>query len=260
MTPVHFYHLFVGTDATHAHWLPVVADHVAALRDSGFAGDCYVGLVGNLENRRDAELWLSVNWPGAVIDFEANEGFEHLTLEGVRSWASVRAIREPETPVFYAHNKGSFSVSLENDAWRKDMTARLLENDHWIEHSFALTVDHADVVACHWLTPEEFLFEGITTPIAAGNFWWARAGYLASLPRVETKTRYQSEAWVGLNHPRVLALQTAWPPLAPANFGAFGTSVRTFEESQGVNLEPVQGTGGDGSSIVFRMKKRRDES
>jgi hypothetical protein len=51
----------------------------------------------------------------------------------------------------------------------------------------------------------------VRTPLFAGNFWWARAKYLATLPEPETENRRQAEGWVGLGGPKVYDLRPGWP-------------------------------------------------
>ena len=60
-------------------------------------------------------------------------------------------------------------------------------------------------VGCHWMTG---LADG-TQNIWAGNFWWAKASYLLTLPSIferdrikesgisDIESRYESEVWIG---------------------------------------------------------------
>jgi hypothetical protein len=210
MKPAHFYHLYCGGD-----WRRIASEHVAALSEAGFDGPCVVTVLG--PDRHEGFWWCMENWPDAVLFPYQGDGFEQVTLGFLRDWARV----QPEDrPVLYAHDKGSFHPSEQNDLWRREMTSGLL--DEW-QLNVEILQD-SDAVGLHWLTPEEFGWEGIISPFFGGNFWWANAGYLASLPAPQEATRFQAEAWIGLGDPQVVDLAPGWPPYAPPDFGPFGSS------------------------------------
>ena len=205
MIPVHFYHWHASSA-----WMPAVKEHFMALRDAQFYGTTYVGLVGASEDRVIARNYLMAEWPDAKVCAEADEGFEQVTLHALHSWAKGAP---PETPVLYAHTKGSVNPSASSEHWRRSMTHQVVGK--W--GGCALALRQYDAVGCHWLEPgvdyglaPNFKYE-ITTPMFGGNFWWARAGYLTKLPILANDDRYAAESWIGLNNPKVLDLSPGWP-------------------------------------------------
>jgi hypothetical protein len=173
----------------------------------------YVGLVGDVENRLTA-LDALQKW-GADLDWgiiaAADEGYEQVTISAMHHKAKLLP---PETPILYCHTKGAYQDTPFNRAWRRSMESSLIGN--WEDCLGVLA--HYDVVACHWLTHDEYP-ETVTNgkPFAGGNMWWATAGYLAELPPVEGGNpalgynRYKAEEWIGRGNPKVLDLKPGWP-------------------------------------------------
>ena len=209
--PVHWYHLFCGGDVPSL-WEAPLAEHVAALRAAGFGGACRIGLVGGSAQQRGARAWLAEHWPEAEIITTAAYGFEQVTLVPLREWSTVA---DPATPVLYCHSKGSFQAAPYNRDWRQAMTVACIEK--W--HACVTALETADAVGLHWLTADAFPGH-IDTPFFGGNFWWATAGYLATLEPVEVDdvNRYEAERWIGTGNPRVKALSTTWPEYAGWTF------------------------------------------
>src|SRR6202042_221283 len=127
---------------------------------------------------------------------------------------------QPSTPILYAHNKGSFhpingAGVNENTPWRQNMTEYLVTN--WKDRIAELDV--YDITAWRWLNPGTYSIgenqqETITHGHATGNFWWARADYLRSLPLLPVKlteeNRIEAEFWVGQHSPGVLGVTDTW--------------------------------------------------
>jgi hypothetical protein len=63
-------------------------------------------------------------------------------------------------------------------------------------------------VGCHWIRNPEWPEQG---PFFAGNFWWARSGYLRMLPEPLNETRWQAETWITLGSPRIRDMLPEWP-------------------------------------------------
>ena len=196
----HFYHLYCG-----APWQKIASSHVEALSATGIAWEVTIGLVGPANARAEARRWFKTGSP-RVNFTEADEGWEQLTLRELHTWAKHA---EPQTPVLYAHSKGityKHFDGLYGAVWRQSMTDRLVGG--W-EQCTKLLQEH-EAVGCHWLTPDAYpgLVQG---PYFAGNFWWARAGYIAELPSVSDESRYDAEGWIGLGNPDVHDLRPGWP-------------------------------------------------
>ena len=211
--PLHVYHVHVGHGHVSSRWEPVVEEHFRALRDAQFEGRVGVGLVGDQEKRTQAIRMLDKLWPDWWILAAADEGFEQPTIDAMHR---VAKDADPATPVLYCHTKGAFQDTPFNRAWRRGMTSDLV--GFW--QACVMSLNQYDVIGRHWLTHEEFP-KTITNgnPMFAGNFWWARAGYLAGLPPVQggepgmPLNRYKAEDWIGQGNPspKVLDLHPGWP-------------------------------------------------
>jgi hypothetical protein len=204
--PVHFYHLY----AAGGGWPRVASEHFTALGQAGFTGEVRVGLVGSLGARQSARNWLEGAWPAWTQAASAEYGFEHVTLRALH--AAVQGL-PVNTPVLYAHTKGGWRQTPHQDLWRQCMQGACVTR--WRECTAALGDGH-DAAGAHWL-PADGKVVGV--PMFAGNFWWATAGYLAGLPGIRHRDRYDAEAWVGLGDPKVLDLVPAGWPWHPHRLG-----------------------------------------
>jgi hypothetical protein len=189
----HFYHLYLDGDAS---WPGIAAEYADVLRVSGFPVAPEVGLVG--ADRVTARLELA-KYPGWQITAEADTGWEQVTLKILQD---ALPGMDGDTAVLYTHAKGSWrNIALE-DQWRRSMLWHLVFR--W-EHCLELLGTH-QVAGCHW---QGHYF--------AGNFWWARAGYLKTLPAILSAAsegdRLAAGSWLGEGHPaRVANLVEGWPP------------------------------------------------
>ncbi len=199
MTVAHFYHVWTEGDwqgpTIGSEWQRPGDGHVAALGAAGLRPDLMVvGLVGHPGRRRAAQKWWRRANVADNLEFtEADEGYEQVTLRCLREWV---ATADPATSVLYAHTKGAYNLSPVTAKHREFMTAGVV--GRWREAVAALT-DH-DVAGCFWEP------RGHPEPHFTGNFWWARAGYLATLSEVPDTDRYAAELWLGQGHPSVLEL------------------------------------------------------
>lgn len=206
----HFYHVFCG-----GPWEAIAAEHIEAMGTAPW--ELTVGLIGAPVVRAAAKgWWLARTTVESFV--EADEGFEQVTLWALHDWAKQAPAGEP---VLYAHSKGVTHRSgdgrhpLYAGAWRASMTRHVVGG--WQRCTGLL--QECDAVGCHWLTPETY--PGLVqVPYFAGNFWWARAGYVARLPPVSNNSRYDAEGWVGLGAPEVRDLRPGWP-----TFGLFAREV-----------------------------------
>ncbi len=118
-----------------------------------------------------------------LINFsnDASSG-EKPTLDLIRTFASFH----DDVSILYLHTKGaSYAHASPNVAdWRRFMLYFLVER-----HVDALAALVAcDVVGCDLLEKPRRHF--------SGNFWWAHARYLKSLPPVPAPDRHEAEWWV----------------------------------------------------------------
>jgi hypothetical protein len=189
----HFYHLYLDGDAG---WTGIAAEYAEVLRISGFPVMPRVGLVGT--DRTTAKLELT-KYPGWQVAAEADSGWEQVTLKVLQDDLPEM---DDSTAVLYTHAKGSWrNIALE-DQWRRSMLWHLVYRWH---HCLDLLRTH-DIAGCHW--------QG---RYFAGNFWWAKAGYLKTLPpvlpAVREEDRLAAESWLGEGQPaRTSNLVKGWPP------------------------------------------------
>lgn len=192
----HVYHVYAD-----GQWREPVAEHLDALRSIDVPMHVTVGVVGTPENR--AQVRAALNCIDVERWQEADQGWEQVTLACLR-----RDVPGHDDPVLYAHSKGASDPSPINVAWRRSMTRLVVAG--WRDCLDWLS--SVDAVGCHWLTPEEHP-ELVTSPFFGGNFWWATASYLRTLPRLEYRTRWDAESWIGLGNPKVHDLLPGWPSL-----------------------------------------------
>jgi hypothetical protein len=194
----HFYHLHAG-----GAWLPAVREHVAATQSAGLPGPMLTGLAGPPQRRGEVARFLDEHLGAGAWEpvAQADEGFEQVTLTVLREWVHAHA---GEAAVLYAHTKGASSTSANQDTWRASMTRHAVTG--W--RGCVALLGTYDAVGCHWTLPGHYCD---TAPCFAGNFWWARASYLRTLPEVGMADRGDAERWLGLGSPRVFDLFPGWP-------------------------------------------------
>lgn len=185
MNPVHFYHVWAAT--RHPE---IVDEHLDLLLRHKFPGVVYIGLVGTLKERENmrSRIFDRYRSTSLSVSYCASkaEGYEQPTIRAMHQ----RCKELPaDMPVLYTHAKGSYSTSGFNDNWRRTMDERLVPA--WPEILGYLS--EADTVGMYWREAPK--------PHFSGNFWWATAGYLASLPEVTDETRYDAEFWIGQGKP-----------------------------------------------------------
>jgi|GEM_PF-2274809 hypothetical protein len=203
-----FYHL--GADTL---WKPAARQHIAACHEAALPGAVTVGVTGTPGRSALARDWLAEQWPLARVKLLDGE-FEQPTLRLARDWALVN----PDGMVLYAHAKGSANLSPVQEAWRESMTIDVITR--WRECIAQLSAGY-DVAGAHWLDPVVYpnmliatqANGGSQTPFFGGNFWWATAAYLISLPVPSALTRWGAERWIGLGHPKAADMRPGWPTI-----------------------------------------------
>lgn len=156
-----------------------------------------VGVVGEEHNRARVRL----AFPNAAAWVEADGGWEQVTL--TKLWMDAR---NHDDPILYAHTKGAANQGPINHAWRTSMIRHVVRG--WGNCLDRLAT--VDAVGCHWLTRERYP-RYILVPIFGGNFWWATARFIRTLPPLERNTRWDAEGWIGLGDPTTYDLISGWP-------------------------------------------------
>lgn len=200
-----FYHglFFIETRLLHSACVVITAQ-MNALRDSGLADRADLFLVGINGGSESLPLVKQcVPDKAQVVYHGLQSRAENLTLVEIEKWLPGHE----DWYVLYFHAKGA-THDTESDygkfsaRWRNCMMKHLVQN--W--RTCVADMDSGiESVGCHWMTG---LADG-TQNIWAGNFWWAKASFLATLPsiferdRIKTsgiaalESRYESEVWIG---------------------------------------------------------------
>jgi hypothetical protein len=187
----HFFHVYAD-----GNFHTPIREHFTQVKESGLLGELdsvRVGLVGDVTNRaRVLALFDELAVPVMVVA-SADMGWEQVTLKALHEFA-----QGDDGFVFYGHTKGAWSSDPIAHPWRVTMIQDTVTR--WRECVDALS--RVQAAGAYWLRsdmPEhhdhKFFF--------AGNYWWARSDYVASLDLVGVETRFQAEGWIGLGEPTV---------------------------------------------------------
>lgn len=168
------------------------------------ASELHVGINGGKES--EALQWATIPEKANVVYHGLDSRSENLTIAMIEKWLKEN---DGEAYILYAHSKGaSHPVGDQmRDNWRGCMMRHLIYG--W--QNCVADLDRGyDAVGCHWMEPPA---TPPTQYIFAGNFWWAKASFLRTLPSIYERarikmsgigaleSRYESEVWIG-NGPR----------------------------------------------------------
>lgn len=198
----------------------IVAEQMSQLEESGlsiYADEITVGINGPVEeSRAAASMFLPAK--SRMVFHGPNSFAENLTIVEIEKWLPAH----PDWLVLYFHAKGcshpegSSYAETKSKPWRRAMMHHLVTN--W-RQCVADLESGAEAVGCNWLTGMGW---DHSQNIFGGNFWWARASYLLTLPsiyareRIKTsgiasaESRYEAEVWIG-NGPRLPVVRVYHP-------------------------------------------------
>jgi hypothetical protein len=200
MNPIHVY-----LHAAGAHWREIGAELFGTIEGSGLydaATSLSCVVVGGGQTRylapRGCPKWEVVEYGGYLDEYE------YPTLRAL--WQ--RSKEDHKAHYLYLHTKGAssrpegrlgaYSGKRFRDRWRKIMMHHLVTR--WREAVTQLC--HHDAVGS--------LYTGEPWPHFAGNFWWARGEYLATLPEPRPREwqhpRLWAEFWLGAGGARMAEL------------------------------------------------------
>jgi hypothetical protein len=211
-----FYHVYICGDYEKA--IIIINEQINLLESSGLLGAADEFYVNSHGGQEEFLTVLSLAGPKAIVTCSQD------TSGGLEGELPTFAMLQDWLPghrgwnVFYFHAKG---ITKPDDqfrfVWRRCMMRATVQR--WRECVNALD-SGMDMAGPHWLTPEKYPGTAhLVRPIWGGNFFWATANYLLSLPPLIRKTapgldRYMAENWVGMGkHPKVMDFAPHWPEI-----------------------------------------------
>lgn len=185
----------------------IVRGQMDQLKQSGLLfseSEFHVGLNGGLESLEVAHLLFPTRSQITLHGLQCHT--ENRTILMLEKWLPGHE----DWNVFYFHAKNASHVTDRGIGvpWRACMMRHCVQN--WRRCVADLDSGY-EVAGAHYMQPPA------TPPgqhIMAGNFWWAKASYLLTLPSIMDReriklygidplnSRYESEVWIG-NGPRV---------------------------------------------------------
>jgi Methyltransferase domain len=176
--------------ATFPGWEAIVDAQCTRMKSSGLldrSEEVLVGVVGNFDLARDRvrallgeKARLTFGGPLSAYEFGTLELLYRAACAG------------REFLGWYVHTKGVSSGSEAAAAHRRRMESVIMDNHR---ACVDLLIDY-NACGSGWQTTG---FDK-PNPHFSGNFWWARASYLRTLPQptsLDTSDRYQAEFWIG---------------------------------------------------------------
>lgn len=212
-----FYHtLFFIKDHPLTNGVAITREQMDLMRASGLvdaASEIHIGINGGQESR----VYALQNLPrkGSVYYHGLDKTSEMPTLERLQAWLPGH----DDWNVLYFHAKGATHAQSDPDdvsrygmgaraycdferRWRACMMRHCITN--W--RTCVADLDAGfESVGCHWMMN---VGAHNRDNIWGGNFWWARASFLMSLPNISTldtvnrpdlpdSKRYEAEHWIG---------------------------------------------------------------
>lgn len=202
MKPIHvFYHFFADGSNT---WTWALDQQLQLIRKSGLASSAKVNMciTGDIDLGYIKRRYPFVN----ILDVRSTQApniFEGHTLQALH-----QADLEDDAVVLYIHNKGATSNSPYVSAWREALNYELIEK--WTKcWNLLHYYDVVGVSDTHVLRSDSV--------ITSGNFWWAKASYIKTLPDPIDSTKYLDkhhpgdqdyrycfERWITTNNPEMV--------------------------------------------------------
>lgn len=211
-----WYHcrLFGGNPPLNPDYsIALMGQQMETLNNSGLlaaANHLFVCVNGNGENRVAARCLAPVK--AQFVEHGAKAESLLPTVNALRLWC----IANPDAMVCFWHIKG---VSHPWDGltmnWRLCMEKFVIRQ--WSRCVADLNLG-CESVGAHWLTPERY-YGLVKYPFWGGQFFWAKASFLAELPELPNAPKcrddwFLSENWIGMGRrPRVRDYAPHWPSL-----------------------------------------------
>jgi hypothetical protein len=103
-------------------------------------------------------------------------------------------VKYQDSLVWYIHSKGTSYSDKRHEWWRLEMEHYIIEK----HNSCMDLLENYNTCGCMLSGPKD----GLKDTFYAGNFWWARADYIKTLPPIQAlDNRWYAEVWIskGLN-------------------------------------------------------------
>lgn len=196
------------------HALGVLCEQMNDLSLTGLDAAASEITVGLNASRENAVLARELIPAKAELVHHPLESMSELpTIDVLRRWLPGHE----DWYVLYLQGKGvRHAGSKIVKLWRRCMSRNVVHE--WRQCVADLDAG-CDSVGSHWLTPERFP-DRIRSPYWGGNFWWAKASFLATLPeRPRTASCredfFLAETWIGSGprRPQVRDYAPHWPSI-----------------------------------------------
>jgi hypothetical protein len=197
-------------DADHA--MGIMAEQMNALIESGLskaADKLFIGVNGGSADYAAACMLAPES--AELVQHPDHFRGELPTMFIMQQWCRGN----PDAYVMYHHTKGAIHKGEPMyDLWRRRMENIVVWN--W-RQCVADLEQGTEAVGGHWLTPERF-GPSVRAPFFGGNFWWAKAEFLNTLPQLRQTAEnreqfYDAESWIGWGprRPVVKDYYPGWP-------------------------------------------------
>jgi len=186
------------------HWFDIVLTQMEKLQRSGLYKRADKILYGVFSERNDdyCEFLDIINRhdPDKKIEIcrYSKNMYEYLTLIHLQNYCA----ENPSASVLYYHTKGTSRVHDRNiESWRECLEYFNIEL--WKKSIDEIKFDKHDICGALYVTKFAFLNKTLTN-YYSGNFWWAAAKYINTLPNLtallqsKNMDRDVPERWVGL--------------------------------------------------------------
>lgn len=205
-----FYHTYIsGPGVPIDHGISIFQEQMLDMASSGLlsaASEFYIGVSGGEANASAVAMMAPEK--AKIIEHGPETCAELPTLCAMQNWLPGH----DDWACLYLHTKGALYKGHPTwAAWRRCMMGVVVHS--WkscirdLEQGF-------DAAGPHFLTPQAYPIIG-NISYFGGNFYWATARYLATLPKLDPNgpSRWHAEIWIGSGKRKIRArpYQSHWP-------------------------------------------------
>ncbi len=189
-----FYHTYLGGGTIPVNTdnvIRIISEQLGALKVSGLSDAASRFVIGVNGSPEDYMAVASIVPPNSEVVHNLLGVAELPTMKIMQDHARAN----PDHLCCYLHTKGAIhNGDPVFETWRKCMERVVI--GMWKECARMVDLG-ADTSGAHWLTPQNYPIIG-NVPYWGGNFFWASAAYLNTLPNIDINAdRYEAEVWIG---------------------------------------------------------------